>query len=225
MKKSDSIKELATALSKAQGEISHAGFDKTNPHFRSKYASIASILHAIQEPLTKYGLSVIQGIHLNEVNEQFVSTMIIHSSGEWIEDDGVKLLNDKGNMQGLGSAYTYARRYGLQAMLRVAVEDDDGNAATENPISEVKKNESLEAIRRGAPITKPETDDFIRTPDHYGEKYSDFSPEQLKKMLSTLYTKVKADGRDPTPAEKEFSKKIRAIQEKASAMAEHGITQ
>jgi hypothetical protein len=60
-------------------------------------------------------------------------TRLMHSSGQWIEDGGVPLILSKDDMQGLGSALTYSRRYGLMSMVGVAPEDDDGNAASQKP--------------------------------------------------------------------------------------------
>lgn len=139
MKTSEQINELAAALSKAQGEFKPAPFDRTNPHFRSKYATLTSIIATIQAPLTKHGLSFVQT--LEQQNEKMVIvTKVLHSSGQWLKDSGIPLLLDKNNMQGLGSAISYAKRYGISAMLGiVSDEDDDGNAASAPDIVAVTK--------------------------------------------------------------------------------------
>lgn len=130
---SDQIKDLATALAKAQGDMTGIPKDETNPHYKSKYESLASTLEAIRAPLAANGLSYIQLITSRD-GERVVVTRLMHNSGQFIEDDGLPLLMDKQNMQGLKSAITYARRIGLQLMVGVAPsEDDDGNLAVETP--------------------------------------------------------------------------------------------
>lgn len=158
MKKSDNINELAAALSKAQGEMKPAEFDRTNPHFKSKYATLTSIMASIRDPLAKHGLSVIQRLE-GDRDTMKVVTCIAHASGQWLEDDGIPLLLDKNNMQGLGSAFTYAKRYGVSALLAiVSDDDDDGNQAT-NPEPEVKTATPVKTgkpviIKQSAPIKK-----------------------------------------------------------------------
>lgn len=125
---SEQINDLAASLVKAQGEIEGAAKNSTNPHFRSKYADLGAVWDACREPLTKNGLAVIQQPRAFE-GEMRLVTRIIHSSGQWLEDDGCPLILGKNDMQGLGSAWTYARRYGLMAAVGIAPEDDDGNAA------------------------------------------------------------------------------------------------
>lgn len=124
----ESIDKLAAALAKAQGEIGGATKGALNPHFKSKYADLASVVDAIREPFAKNGLAMHQAYRSSDGTLHIV-TRIIHNSGQWIEDDGVPLLLSKQDMQGLGSASTYARRYGLMAAAGVAPEDDDGNDA------------------------------------------------------------------------------------------------
>lgn len=138
MKTSEQINELAAALAKAQGVREPAIFDKINPHFKSKYASINSIMDSVKKPLADNGLSTIQSLAGNG-DALFIITRVLHSSGQWIEDDGVPLLLDKQNMQGLGSAISYAKRYGISAMLSIVCdEDDDGTGATAGTLPEVK---------------------------------------------------------------------------------------
>lgn len=122
------MKELAAALCKAQAQIEGATKGKVNPAFRSKYADLASVWDACREALTTHGLSVAQFGRTTEAGAVLV-TRLLHVSGEFLEGE-VPLLNSKGDMQGLGSALTYARRYGLAAMVGVSPEDDDANAAS-----------------------------------------------------------------------------------------------
>ena len=130
MNKSDSIKELATALAKAQGQIKGAVKDSANPFFKSKYADLASVVEAIRTAFAANGLSYIQSVEPSDKDEVRVETTILHSSGEWIGCGVLALPVSKVDAQGYGSALTYARRYSLSAATGVAPEDDDGNAAT-----------------------------------------------------------------------------------------------
>ncbi len=128
MNKSDSIKELAGALAKAQSKIKGALKDSANPFFKSKYADLASVVEAIRGALSENGLAYVQLTIPSDKEEVQVETILMHSSGEWISGI-IALPVSKADAQGFGSALTYARRYGLSAMVGVAPEDDDGNAA------------------------------------------------------------------------------------------------
>lgn len=154
MQMSEQINELAAALSKVQSAMKPAKKDSTNPFFKSKYADLSSVWEACKDELTKNGLAVCQTMESTERGEG-VRTTLMHSSGQWIS--GVLVLNPaKNDPQGIGSALTYARRYGLAAILGIVTEDDDGNAASR---PEVKK-----AVSKAMPISKAGQDkrDVIR---------------------------------------------------------------
>lgn len=124
------MKELATAMAKAQAEIKAALKDSKNPHFKSSYADLTSVWDACRSALTKNGLSVVQ-IPGFDANDVWLETMILHSSGESLSGR-YPLRPSQQTPQGYGSALTYARRYSLAAMVGVvADEDDDGNAASQ----------------------------------------------------------------------------------------------
>ena len=133
MQMSENINELATALAKAQGEMKNAGKTSDNPFFKSKYADLAEILNAVREPLSKYGLSISQlydGMGMPDKTIT-VTTLLMHSSGQYISNSANYPVA-KADIQGVGSAITYARRYSLAAILGLSQEDDDGNAAVGN---------------------------------------------------------------------------------------------
>jgi hypothetical protein len=126
--RSDQIDLLSAALSKAQAEIEVAKFDATNPHFKSKYATLSSVREVVRVPFASNGLAVSQWPSTSSDGIELV-TMLTHSSGQWMQAS-FRLLLQKQDMQGLGSAITYARRYALSALAGVVSdEDDDGNAA------------------------------------------------------------------------------------------------
>ena len=166
MKTSDSIELISAALVSAQGEAEHANFDSQNPHFKSKYASLAEVIDTMKGVLLKNGLAVIQ---LPEYREgcHVLITRILHTSGQYIESE--MLLNPvKNDPQGVGSAITYGKRYSLIGILCIASEqDDDGNNASHKPnvtpiqaktisMEEVKKQlaalDSEDAVRKFFPV-------------------------------------------------------------------------
>jgi hypothetical protein len=159
MKTSDSIKELATALAKAQGELMGAKKDTANPFFKSKYADLASIVEALKACFPKYGLAYVQTICTSE-DGVGVETILMHASGEWIKGEPFFLPVNKADAQGFGSCATYARRYSLAAIAGVAPEDDDGNAAAKAPPT------ALERIQAAEPgnARKATTDAFDALP-------------------------------------------------------------
>lgn len=129
MKMSDSIAQLAEALSKAQGQIDDASKGSKNPFFNSKYADLAAVRAVIREPLAVNDIAVIQFPRSLD-GEVEVETMLTHKSGEYMSET-LRLPVGKWDAHGIGSAITYARRYGLMSLLGIATDDDDGNAAVE----------------------------------------------------------------------------------------------
>ena len=127
MRQSEHINELAAALAKAQGMIEGAVKESVNPHFRNKYADLGNVWSAIREPLTSNGLSVVQLLRGVERGVE-CETILMHSGGQYIAES-LFMPASKNDAQGYGSAATYARRYGLQAMVGIAPVDDDGEAA------------------------------------------------------------------------------------------------
>lgn len=127
MNKSDSIKEIATALAKSQAELENASKGAINPHFRSKYADLAEILNTVRPVLASHGISVMQ-MPSYDGGIVSVETVLAHESGEWVSST-ISAPVTKQDAQGVGSAVTYCRRYSLAAMCGIAQEDDDANAA------------------------------------------------------------------------------------------------
>ena len=126
---SDSIEKLADALSKAQSEMKGAQKKSTNPFFKSNYADLHTCIEASFLHLTKHGLSVIQGNDVDERGSFYVTTMLLHSSGQWIKSK-LKMPITKPDAQGVGATITYARRFALSAMVGISQYDDDGESIT-----------------------------------------------------------------------------------------------
>jgi len=125
---SESIAALAAALAAAQGMLGFAAKQSVNPHLKNRYADLASCIEAAKEPLSQNGLAIIQATDIQDGQAVLVTTLA-HASGEWIKS--IYPINPvKADPQGMGSAMTYARRYSLSAIIGLAADDDDGNAAS-----------------------------------------------------------------------------------------------
>ena len=138
MTQSNSITELAKALSGFQGDMKNVVTDSVNPFFHSKYASLDVIWETIRPLLKKHGLALIQAPD----GEGYLTSQLVHSSGEWILTS-YKLILKELTPQGHGSALTYGRRYALSAILGISTEqDDDGNQATK-PTNKIAQSPDL----------------------------------------------------------------------------------
>lgn len=124
MRKSESIKNIALALSKFQSEVENPKNTADNPYYKSKYAPLQDVLNTVRPLLSKHGLSIVQSPS-GDGERISIHTMLIHESGEWIEFDPLVLKAEKITPQGAGSAITYGRRYSLSAVLGISSEDDD----------------------------------------------------------------------------------------------------
>lgn len=130
--------EFFAALCKAQSEFPEVVFDSENPHFKSKFASLAAILGAVRPVLNKHGIALLQvaGWRDSEHYEGGIvscTTILAHVSGQTHEST-LELPSGKAGPQGAAGSLTYAKRLSLQAILGVVGEaDDDGNTASETP--------------------------------------------------------------------------------------------
>ena len=139
---SPTISEIGKALSKAQNEMCPAKKTKTNPFFKSKYADLEDVIEALRKPFSDNGLSFFQStLPGEEGGGIIVVTTIAHISGEWVRGY-LPIKAAKNDPQGLGSAITYGKRYGLQALSGQPSEDDDGNNASEKTASVKKEKPS-----------------------------------------------------------------------------------
>jgi hypothetical protein len=132
MKTSESITKIAPALLKAQKEMEGAKKDSANPFFKSRYSDFNSVLEACKGPLNANGISILQPhkmIVLPEGNFMVVETILLHESGEYISGETKVEVTKAHDPQALGSAQTYAKRYGLQSIVSLPSEDDDGEGA------------------------------------------------------------------------------------------------
>jgi len=128
MNKSESISKLAPALVKAQSVMAGAVKSQSNSFFKSKYANLEEVIRVVKDSFAEQGLSFVQ-FPISSEGMAGVETIILHESGEFIGNEFL-LKCSKSDPQGMGSAITYARRYGLQSACGIPSEDDDGNAAS-----------------------------------------------------------------------------------------------
>ena len=123
---------LIESLVKAQSEMTHAAFDQTNPHFKSKFASLKSVIDAIKPALNANGIFFMQVSH--PLDHGVGIETIFCKADEKLSTGVVMVPVDKANAQGLGSALTYAKRYSLAMACGIAADvDDDGNGAAAAP--------------------------------------------------------------------------------------------
>ena len=125
---SPKIDKLAAALTKAQSEIRGAKKSSTNPFFKSDYADLDTVIKSCFPQLTKNGLSVIQGNDTCDKGSFYVTTMLLHESGQWVKSKLKMPIGGKKDAQAVGATITYARRFSLSAMVGIAQTDDDGNS-------------------------------------------------------------------------------------------------
>jgi hypothetical protein len=131
------MKNIASALVRAQRGFAPALKTSTNPHFRSKYVDLAGCIEAVVDALNAAGIALIQRTSEDNTGVT-VETVFVHESGEMMECGKLHVPAAKQDPQGYGSALTYARRYSLMAAAGIAPEDDDGNAASKVKVSATK---------------------------------------------------------------------------------------
>lgn len=146
------MKNIATALVKAQKEFGPALKSSTNPHFKSKYADLAACVEAVIDGLNNNGIALIQPMHESD-NGVTVETLFVHESGEMLSAGKLHVPAAKQDPQGYGSALTYARRYSLMAACGIAPEDDDGNAAKAPKRAEPKTGVMADVLASLPPLS------------------------------------------------------------------------
>lgn len=185
MRKSESIKELAAALAKAQGEMTGAKRDADNPYFKSKYADLESVIEAMKGPFSKNGLSVTQEF----TGEFYLSATLMHSSGEWLEYEPLKIpVKDAMNAQAVKSSFTLLRRAQLLAIAGIPEADDDGNAAASadhrpitNKTNQINKANS-DSVKNEALVSQYEIKQLFDLTNKKGIALS-----RIKELLKVAY--------------------------------------
>lgn len=192
------MKNIATALVKAQKAFAPALKSSTNPHFKSKYADLSACVEAVVDSLNA------NGIFLNQQTSEsdsgvIVETVFIHESGELLNCGKLHVPASKQDPQGYGSALTYARRYSLMAACGIAPEDDDGEAATRKPakqkltdsaiadfLTTINESDSMDALKKAFQIA-------YRAAEHVGDASAQAAFEKAKDARKTyLQTELTA---------------------------------
>jgi hypothetical protein len=186
---SEQMDQVFAALAEAQKVMDGAKKDATNPHFRSKYADLESVMDACRVPLANNGLAVLQPTSANGAKVT-VTTLIGHKSGQWIAAD-LEMTSAQNTPQGIGSTITYGRRYGLSSMVGIAPEDDDGTAGS-IPGSNATQQYQAPAPRIAPPAASPAKTVAGRPamPD------TSAKPFDVKAMRSAIADEEKALGRE-----------------------------
>lgn len=176
MRQSEQINEIAKALVAVQAELEPVAKDSVNPHFKNKYASLDTITEAVRPVLARHGVAIVQGGGETTAAGILVTTMLVHTSGQWISSSFLMPL-EKQSAQSAGSAVTYGRRYLLGAMLALATEDDDDGQAASRP---------TKAPAKAKPATDEQLQRIIELAEFTGDTF------KISGKLSTLTT-VTAD--------------------------------
>lgn len=183
---SEQINEIAAALAKAQAKLENVAKDRENPHFRSRYATLAGVLDEVRGKLSEQGISIYQAPVNGEGSNIGVATRLLHSSGQWIES-AVFVQPTKFDAQGVGSVLTYLRRYSLMAVAGVGPEDDDANAAVGRPQA---RPQTVGATRTAAAPPAPERPALVNgaaLPPHPEENPETTAARQRVRMLIDQY--------------------------------------
>jgi hypothetical protein len=163
MEKSESIKNIAGAMCKAQSEMGGAHKGANNPFFKSKYADLSEVIKVVKEPFANNGLSFVQ-FPINDCDKIGVETILMHESGEWLSNS-FTVKASKQDAQGAGSVITYCKRYGLQAVAGIPSEDDDGNNASNNKPATPNENEKswIASVKADKETLSQITDPVLKT--------------------------------------------------------------
>ena len=141
------MKQIATALVKAQKAFGPALKSSTNPHFKSRYADLSACVEAVIDALNNNGIALVQKSY-DCVDGIMIETVFVHESGETLETGILRFPIMKNDPQGAMACLTYARRGSLMAACGIAPEDDDGNSASRRTEikSTVNENQILDLL-------------------------------------------------------------------------------
>jgi len=150
---SEKFDVIDEAIRQVQIEVERAIFDKRNPHHKNQYASLESIITALKGPANKHGMSIIQHPELCEGSPTLI-TRIAHKSGQYMIFKH-PLYVPLPDMQKLGAAITYARRYALISIfciitgdeVEIQDDDDDGNLCSEQVQKEIAQRKAKEEAK------------------------------------------------------------------------------
>ena len=145
-------KEIASAMVGAMSELTDPPMDSKNPHFRNRYASLKSCLDTVRPVLARHGLVLSQFVVSSENGADRLVTRLLHQSGQFVEDEGSSLVGSV-NMQKLGSAMSYGRRYGLLSVLGLVGDPDDDAEIASLPAPAPVKPIPVPVVADDIPLT------------------------------------------------------------------------
>jgi len=196
MNKSESIVEISKALAKFQEGVKQPLKDADNPFFKSKYVPLENVVEAISDYGPKNGLSFVQWPKNDENGRVGVATLLMHTSGEFIEFDAVFMKADKETAQGAGALITYLKRYSLSAIYGITSdEDDDGNNSSGNNKEKPEQPKQDAISQKQVGLIKVKAMEFAklrnRKPDEVYAKLSisdvtKLTKDQASKAIKTL---------------------------------------
>jgi hypothetical protein len=185
MLRSDSIKNIAIALAKFQGEIRNPENTEVHPHFKCKYAPLSEVLNLVRPVLAKNGLSIFQSTETTESGLVGVKTMLLHESGEFIESDTLLLKPDKMTPQGAGACITYGRRYSISSILGISSEDDDdANSVSGNKPQQNNRHNNNQAKQQ--PKTNEEKPTYEKIDDKQRKTLFELAQKNQKLLMEVL---------------------------------------
>jgi hypothetical protein len=199
---SDTIGLITEALSKAQGSIENALKDSANPFFKSKYADLSSVMAVTKTPLSENKLSFSSSVvQIDKVN--FLICTLSHVSGEWFRSY-MPLIISKNDMQALGAAISYGRRFCLSALCHVGVEENDAEGTIDRSTGEVKPSRHHDIQVPHLPLSdkqKAEIECLVQAIDDKDwidatkakakvNDFADISAERFSGLIKALSAKV-----------------------------------
>jgi len=185
--RSESIKNLALALHKAQEEMGRVNFDAVNPFLKNQYATLGAIIESSKPVLIKNGLSVSQPV-ISDNGNIGITTILMHISGEYIESTATISVEDQKGLslaQAAGAIITYLRRYSLAAILNLYA-DEDTDANKNNQVREHQKEETHIA-KPSAPMT---INSAMKVKNSEGAEYGTLDNQKLSLMANALKKKL-----------------------------------
>lgn len=186
MNQSENINELVSALSKAQGKMKPAVFNKVNPHYKNRYADFTAVMDACRIPLSENGLSVMQ--YCETMGEKLVLvTMLAHTSGQWIKSF-FPMSTAQNTSQAIGAAMTYGKRYSLSSMLGIVADDDDDDGEV------ALKEETKKAEKPIVKVSNQQVSELTKRESRLDE-------DAKKKMRARLKASYKSERFEDIPAE------------------------
>ena len=200
MNSSNSIKELAVALKNAQAQMGEVKFDSTNPFYKSKYASLGAVISASKEVLAQNGLVISQPSITNEYGVG-VRTVLMHESGEWMEDTiTIPIVDQKNIAQEAGKIITYLRRYSLASMLNLYSDEDTDAEKPTRPAQKPQPKVGMMTLEEAMAETGSD-----------GKTYGDCTTEELDGKLAGITTWLNNKANANKPEMDAYIQKMEAI--------------